>query len=398
MKKLIALILICTMMLITLVGCFGPSKITGRTTAEKTEKIADVTLLGATMKEHKTETMAMTAFVPRLLAAPDAVGETTAAETEAVTTASTIVETTEVPDDGDDYISYIVIYRTQELVDFTINLDNSDPHKYHIHDIELSSDDENVEIEIFNSRTGESEFVPLNECGPIDWVGTSMKKATYTLKLSNTEKTDPTKIRIDNIFYSNRETGVNDLRVNLNDRENYDIYRTDAEIKFLRRQNSNNFFEFDLEKTDVDTITVKVNGEEVLPEPSTESEAYSTYRLPFEGELTISYTSEVEAGKVYHNIYKETIQFLKFERTYAGGCVTGVDAAFIYCKISGTDFEYKNITVKDQVIGYPGFAKIETDSWGQYIFINVETHNLVLIICGTEFSRSFFDSLPAPQQ
>lgn len=367
MKKTLAFVLVCVMAITSLVGCGS--------NAEKAPE-AEVTLLGVTMKEHQKETTATTAFVPRLLAAPETVGEAPAAGTDAA------------PND-DEYISYIVIYRTQELVDFTIHLDN--PKDYYIFDFILTSSDESVEIEI------NGKFKPLKDCKSIRWNSDDNETCTYTLRLPDTDKTEATDIRIGAMYYSDREDGTNRLHVNMNNRENYDIYRTDAEIKFLRRQNSNNFFEFDLEKTDVDTITVKVNGEEVLPEPSTESEAYSTYRLPSEGELTIDYSSEVEAGKVYHNIYKENIQFLKFERTRARNCVADTtNYTIIYCKISGTDFNYGNVTIKD----HPGVvADLRTAIDGQYIlFDGVNPSNFVLTICGTEFPRSFFDSLPAPQQ
>lgn len=383
MKKTLAFVLVCVMAITSLVGCGS--------NAEK----AEVTLLGVTMKEHPAGIAADTVSVPRLLAAPETVGEAPAAGTDAAGTDAA-------PND-DEFISYIVIYRTQELVDLTIHLDN--PKDYYIFDFTLSSSDESVEIEI------NGKFKPLKDCKSIRWNSDDNETCTYTLRLPDTEKTSPTDIRIGAMYYSDREDGSNRLHVNMNDRENYDIYRTDERIdksSFLRRQNNIDFFEFDLEKMDDGTISVELNGEELAP--TAETETAVTYRLASEGDLKVTYTSEAEPGVVYHITYEENIQFLKFVCSFSSEPVSLIDHIAIdnciYIRlnysITGTDFvnlkeddirtnigpvhefHFDSAYIVFAIYPYPGFS--------------FNSENVTFLICGSEFSLRFFEELPAPQQ
>ena len=116
MKKIIAFALVCVLMLAALAGC-------GNNAGEAAE--AEVTLLGVSTDYVPDDETAYTVTVPKLLS--DGSDDTT-----------TVGASDGVTDDA--YPTFTVIYKTQTVLYFTINLSN--PKNYYILDFKLSCDED----------------------------------------------------------------------------------------------------------------------------------------------------------------------------------------------------------------------------------------------------------------
>lgn len=121
--------------------------------------------------------------------------------------------------DGTDYI---VIYKNQTIINFTINLSN--PQDYYIMDFTLSAENEDVEY-----LTTEGTWKSIKE-RTIRWMSSDNETCTYHLRLLN-ENATPSKIKILSMYYSDRKDGTNKTAVNLNNKETYTIYKVDSAVE-----------------------------------------------------------------------------------------------------------------------------------------------------------------------
>jgi len=373
--RILALALIIVMLTVSFAGCFV-IKTTDKnyTTAPATTGEAEVSLIGVSA-DTKLPATKNSAFkmvsVPRLLAAPQA-------ETAETTEVTTVAETTAEPVEDDAYSTFTVIYKTQTVIYFTINLSN--PNNRYIMDFKLSCDeDPNVTVRqgTHESRINDpNTYIRWDEAE--DRIGNH--QATFVLTLPDTT-VSPTSIRISEMYYSDRTDGVNKTTVNMNNRDVYTIYKTDSLVETTARRNSLEYFEFGLNVNEKATVTsVKVDGVEQT------ANGEGKYQIP-SGKLVIEYDFIPTDGVVYKGSYEEDIEVLRFERTNTINKVNYSDAHFyIFYNIIGTDFSYSNIRVKDFNIELlQTFEDGFNIGLAEYPSIQQYKPNLTLIICGTEF-------------
>lgn len=121
--------------------------------------------------------------------------------------------------DGTDYI---VIYKNQTIINFTIKLSN--PEDYYIMDFSLDAENEDVEY-----LTTEGTWKSIKD-RTIRWMSSDNETCTYHLRLLN-ENATPSKIKILSMYYSDRKDGTNKTAVNLNNKETYTIYKVDSAVE-----------------------------------------------------------------------------------------------------------------------------------------------------------------------
>lgn len=362
MKKIIAFALVCVLALAALAGCGNNAG--GATEASATGATeAEVTLLGVSTDFVPDDETAYTVTVPKLLS--DGSDDTT-----------TVGASDGVTDDA--YPTFTVIYKTQTVLYFTINLSN--PKNYYILDFKLSCDEDDgvtVKQGRHQSRINDpSTYIRWDEAS--DRVGN--RQATFELTLPDPE-ISPTSIRISEMYYSDRTDGTNKTSVNMNDRDVYTVYKTDSLVETVSRRNSLEYFEFGLNVNEKATVTgVKVDGVEQT------ANGEGKYQIP-SGKLVIEYDFETSDGRTYKGSYEEDIEVLRFERTDDTMKVYYGDAHFyLYYKFFGTDFSYENLIVKDYTIEvlqqFPDGINI---GLAEYPSVEQYRPNLTLIICGTEF-------------
>ena len=354
MKKIIAFALVCVLALAALAGC-------GNNTEGATE--AEVTLLGVSTDFVPDDETAYTVTVPKLLS--DGSDDTT-----------TVGASDRVTDDA--YPTFTVIYKTQTVLYFTINLSN--PKNYYILDFKLSCDEDDgvtVKQGRHQSRINDpSTYIRWDEAS--DRVGN--RQATFELTLPDPE-ISPTSIRISEMYYSDRTDGTNKTSVNMNDRDVYTVYKTDSLVETVSRRNSLEYFEFGLNVNEKAIVTgVKVDGVEQT------ANGEGKYQIP-SGKLVIEYDFIPTDGVVYKGSYEEDIEVLRFERTDGTRKVEYREAGFkLFWSISGTDFSYDNFTVKGYTIEVlQQFSNYTNIGLAEYPSIKQYKPNLTLIICGTEF-------------
>lgn len=367
MKKIIAFILICIMTLATLVSCGNSTDTTPEaSTAGATE--AEVTLLG--ISTDFTPTVAANVVtVPRLLSDGNSDTTTTGA------TNDNIID--------DVYSTFTVIYRTQTVIYFTINLSN--PNNRYIMDFKLScAEDDGVTVRQGNheSRINDpNTYIRWDEA--YDRIGNH--QATFVLTLPNTE-ISPTSIRISEMYYSDRTDGTNKTTVNMNNRDVYTVYKTDSLVETVDRRNSLEYFEFGLNVNESATVkSVTVDGVEQVPNGE------GKYQIP-SGKLVIDYEFVTSDGRTYVGSYEEDIEVLSFRHNGDNVKVEYADSRFtLHYIITGTDFiksdeEGVNITILNQ---NTRFAHLEDTCIGIGVPFGITVNDykpgLTIIICGTEF-------------
>ena len=191
--------------------------------------------------------------------------------------------------------NYSIIYKTQSTIYFTINLSN--PNNYYILDFRIACSEEGAYI-----RQGVG-YASLQSKPYIRWDEAVSRmgniRATYEIVLANPE-VSPTSIRILDMYYSDRNDGASKTAVNLNDKDEYTIYKVD-QLMMKNRQNGFDSFKFSIYEGSATDIKVTVDNVEYEP-------VEEVYSIP-SGRLEIKFKYETD-GKVRRDIYSETIQTL----------------------------------------------------------------------------------------
>lgn len=202
----------------------------------------------------------------------------------------------DIPDD------YIVIFKTQTLLYFTIKLQN--PKNYYVLDFKLSCEEEDIKVKQgthYSSINDPNTFIRWDE--RVDGIGNH--QATFLLQLSNPE-ISPDKIKISELYYSDRTDGTNKTSVNMNNKETYTVYKIDELMKMTDRKNSSEAFYFKLEFAEDVKHWVKVNGMEF------QADSEGVYAIP-SGRLVVEYEYEAREGEKYIMKYEEDVEVLRAE-------------------------------------------------------------------------------------
>lgn len=128
----------------------------------------------------------------------------------------------ESPDVYADIPDYTFIFKSQTTINFDIKLNN--PKNYYIMDFKLTCDEE--QIEYYDKEM--EKWTPINDIW-IRWSGSNNQESRYRLRLPNPE-ISPDKIKISEMYYSDRTDGTNKTAVNMNNKETYTVYKVEDDL------------------------------------------------------------------------------------------------------------------------------------------------------------------------
>lgn len=195
--------------------------------------------------------------------------------------------TTQAPD-----YQFVVLMDEKNRFDLLIKLDN--PNDYHIFDFTLECDDENAKILIDN------EYTLLTELKSINWKGDTNEQYRISMELSSEEYI--TTIEMTSMYYSDRESGENRYSVNLNNKENIDIYRLfqSLNVKIVDFWN----YILNLDNENVDKNSIRIDNKEYNLGDSVEFEKNKTtitYDFILKNGIKHTYTYSYIKEKIYSN-------------------------------------------------------------------------------------------------
>ena len=182
----------------------------------------------------------------------------------------------EAPDVSADIPDYTFIFKSQTTINFDIKLNN--PKNYYIMDFKLTCDEE--QIEYYDKEM--EKWTPINDIW-IRWSGSNNQESRYRLKLPNPE-VSPDKIKISEMYYSDRTDGTNKTAVNMNNKETYTVYKVEDDLLTTETvYNSREKYVFRMnQKEGVEVLSVKGNGVDLAKEGD-------NYIMPESGKIVIEY-------------------------------------------------------------------------------------------------------------
>ena len=218
------------------------------------------------------------------------------------TNSSNSESTEETPDTSVDIpADYTFIFTSQLEINFDIKLNN--PQNYYIMDFKLTCDEE--QIEYYDKEM--EKWTPINNIW-IRWSGSNNQESRYRLKLPNPE-ISPDKIKISEMYYSDRTDGTNKTAVNMNNKETYTIYKIESSLEIIKMTdiiNSENEFSFKIDKIEGAEITgVVFDRNTITPDEN------GVYKLTKNGKLEIKYTYKVAENVIYKTTYEEDIELME---------------------------------------------------------------------------------------
>lgn len=218
------------------------------------------------------------------------------------TDSSNSESTEETPDTSVDIpADYTFIFTSQLEINFDIKLNN--PQNYYIMDFKLTCDEE--QIEYYDKEM--EKWTPINNIW-IRWSGSNNQESRYRLKLPNPE-ISPDKIKISEMYYSDRTDGTNKTAVNMNNKETYTIYKIESSLEIIKMTdiiNSENEFSFKIDKIEGAEITgVVFDRNKITPDEN------GVYKLTKNGKLEIKYTYKVAENVIYKTTYEEDIKLME---------------------------------------------------------------------------------------
>lgn len=242
----------------------------------------------------------------------------------------------ESPDVSADIPDYTFIFKSQTTINFDIKLNN--PKNYYIMDFKLTCDEE--QIEYYDKEM--EKWTPINDIW-IRWSGSNNQESRYRLRLPNPE-ISPDKIKISEMYYSDRTDGANKTAVNMNNKETYTVYKVEDDLVVTETvSNSREKYVFKMAKKEgVEVLSVKGNGVDLVKEGD-------NYIMPESGKIVIEY-QKVNGNVTYKGKYEKEIELIRFEidNNIRSGYINNEDIAtihIIFKNLSGTDCN--NIILKN---------------------------------------------------
>lgn len=199
--------------------------------------------------------------------------------------------------------AYTIIYKSQTEINFDILLSN--PKNYYIMDFKLTCDDE--QIYYYDDKMDKWNCINDNW---IRWSGLNNQESRYRLRLPNPE-VSPDKIRVSEMYYSDRTDGTNKTAVNMNNKETYRVYKVEDELLTTKTvENTLSAYRFEVIKKDGVVIT-SIRDDENNIDLIADSDG--TYRMEKDGRIRIEY--EQNLGDInYKKVYEKDIELLHIER------------------------------------------------------------------------------------
>lgn len=242
----------------------------------------------------------------------------------------------ESPDVSADIPDYTFIFKSQTTINFDIKLNN--PKNYYIMDFKLTCDEE--QIEYYDKEM--EKWTPINDIW-IRWSGSNNQESRYRLRLPNPE-ISPDKIKISEMYYSDRTDGANKTAVNMNNKETYTVYKVEDDLVVTETvSNSREKYVFRMnQKEGVEVLSTKGNGVDLVKEGD-------NYIMPENGKIVIEY-QKVNGNVTYKGKYEKEIELIRFEidNNIRSGYINNEEIALItiaFENLSGIDC--KNIILKN---------------------------------------------------
>ena len=242
----------------------------------------------------------------------------------------------ESPDVSADIPDYTFIFKSQTTINFDIKLNN--PKNYYIMDFKLTCNEE--QIEYYDKEM--EKWTPINNIW-IRWSGSNNQESRYRLRLPNPE-ISPDKIKISEMYYSDRTDGTNKTAVNMNNKETYTVYKVEDDLVITETvSNSREKYIFKMTKKEgVEIKSFTVAGVDYMDRINDEG----LYEMTSNGKIVVEY--ERKNGNVtYKGKVEKDIELIEFQTTdYWGGDFEWFGRQFyIYYKITGTDFDISKMYI-----------------------------------------------------
>lgn len=226
----------------------------------------------------------------------------------------------ESPDVSADIPDYTFIFKSQTTINFDIKLNN--PKNYYIMDFKLTCDEE--QIEYYDEKM--EKWTPINDIW-IRWSGSNNQESRYRLRLP-TPEISPDKIKISEMYYSDRTDGTNKTAVNMNNKETYTVYKVEDDLVVTETvSNSCEKYVFKMTKKEgVEIKSFTVAGVDYMDRINAEG----LYEMTSNGKIVVEY--ERRNGNVtYRGKYERDIELVNVVLYEKG------ENYFAIYKINGTD-------------------------------------------------------------
>lgn len=199
----------------------------------------------------------------------------------------------DVPDD------YTFIFKSQTTINFDIKLKN--PKNYYIMDFKLTCDEE--QIEYYDKEM--EKWTPVNEIW-IRWSGSNNQESRYKLRLPNPE-ISPDKIKISEMYYSDRTDGTNKTAVNMNNKETYTVYKVEDDLVTTETvSNSCEKYMFRMnQKEGVEIKSFTVAGVDYMDRVNDEG----LYEMTSDGKIVVEYEKK-NGNVIYKGKYEKDIELV----------------------------------------------------------------------------------------
>lgn len=234
----------------------------------------------------------------------------------------------ESPDVSADIPDYTFIFKSQTTINFDIKLNN--PKNYYIMDFKLTCDEE--QIEYYDKEM--EKWTPINDIW-IRWSGSNNQESRYRLRLPNPE-ISPDKIKISEMYYSDRTDGANKTAVNMNNKETYTVYKVEDDLVVTETvSNSREKYVFKMAKKEgVEIKSFTVAGVDYMDRINAEG----LYEMTSNGKIVVEY--ERKNGNVtYKGKYEKDIELFSYDK------IIGVNDYDGFINIKGTDLSIVLIKV-----------------------------------------------------
>lgn len=328
MKKILSTIIAAIMLLCSisvLSGCKNKDNSNNNNNNSKAEVVLDK-VSAAAYKE--------TSVKPQKMAAFNLSGKST--DNSENESADNSESESESPDISVDIpADYTFIFKSQTTINFDIKLNN--PKNYYIMDFKLTCDEE--QIEYYDKEM--EKWTPINNIW-IRWSGSNNQESRYRLRLPNPE-ISPDKIKISEMYYSDRTDGTNKTAVNMNNKETYTVYKVEDDLVTTETvYNSREKYVFRMAKKEgVEILSVKGNSVDLAKEGD-------NYIMPESGKIVIEY-QKVNGNVTYKGKCEKEIELIRFEiDDRRSGGINNEDIAIIdiiFKNLSGIDCN--NIILKN---------------------------------------------------
>lgn len=207
----------------------------------------------------------------------------------------------ESPDVSADIPDYTFIFKSQTTINFDIKLNN--PKNYYIMDFKLTCDEE--QIDYYDKEM--EKWTPINDIW-IRWSGSNNQESRYRLRLPNPE-ISPDKIKISEMYYSDRTDGTNKTAVNMNNKETYTVYKVEDDLVVTETvSNSHEKYVFRMAKKEgVEIKSFTVAGVDYMDRIN----ADGLYEMTSNGKIVVEY--ERKNGNVtYKGKVEKDVELIEF--------------------------------------------------------------------------------------